>query len=438
MSWLEIIGSIAALSAVILFGIRIRVEREKYKMELDFKKEELELRREQLLLQERQEEIRFSRLRELRDTARDLSNEIALALIENPEWAVKALSGARITGGALSVFGERVFHFQEEKKFLAEFLVKLLERRIRPRVSTGEVDAVALIIDSGTTLYPFCESWAQQCVKNYPTADHWTRQVLVVTNNIPGVESLIEHGRSEEDRYADLALACKILPGKPLAVYSAIVGKDTIEALRRLRNASADDLIPVKQARPGGSLKWFIIGLTTGNWIVVREGKIYPLARGEGHLEFKQTLIEVSDEIYVVGPLGKIFLNCNVDDINDELGYDESKALKSMKPYREVPTSGCEDKIRLVTTRREEGYLLQRHSDKLIALLDSMGGTEKEVGACYEDITIPVHQLPHLVPPFAMLPDSKYEQIEIEFPHRTTRNRKFLGRFFDVDLDLAR
>lgn len=116
----------------------------------------------------------------------------------------------------------------------------------------------------------------------------------------------MESGRiNPSNRYSDLAIKCHLLPGVPLPIYSTVTGLETNEALERLRKKAGDNA--------------FFIGLVTGNWIRLRRSDPpcpVPLARGLGHRKFKQVLINQSDEVYVVTPLGKILVKVPPDEVN--------------------------------------------------------------------------------------------------------------------------
>jgi hypothetical protein len=41
------------------------------------------------------------------------------------------------------------------------------------------------------------------------------------------------------------------------------------------------------------------------------------MARGDEHLRVKQTFVEKADEVFVVSPLGKIFVDYGKDEVNE-------------------------------------------------------------------------------------------------------------------------
>lgn len=165
--------------------------------------------------------------------------------------------------------------------------------------------------------------------------------VSIITNNLPGVDSLMKHGRIQpNNRYSELAILCKLLPGVPLPVYSAVTGEETREAIKNYRKKYQKNC--------------YFLGLTTGNWIRVRRSKPpcpVPLARGKGHLDFKQAMINACNEIYEISPLGKLFVGPGPEDLNEILKYDVRFQHPDWQPYEEVTIDNDKAKmVSLVTT----------------------------------------------------------------------------------------
>ncbi|MBK6903896.1 MAG: hypothetical protein IPH04_14130 [Saprospirales bacterium] len=171
-----------------------------------------------------------------------------------------------------------------------------------------------MLIDSGTTLYHLFQRLGEAFVDAKYREEPWINNLKIVTNNLPGVDSLMEIGRTNpKDRYSPLAIDCMVLPGNPLPVYSATLGKATIKNLEGLKGQS-------------NSEKDIFIGLTTGNWVRIRRTNPtcpLALARGDGHLEFKQAL-KSSWMKCVVAPLPKIFVYTPLDKINKAWGFNDS------------------------------------------------------------------------------------------------------------------
>lgn len=318
-----------------------------------------------------------------------------------------------------SLFEERVSHFREEKQFLANHFITPLLNRCQEYVERGK--QVHLIIDSGTTLYPFFKKLAEASLRAYANREKWIDNFFIETNNIHGIIMLMDSGRvNSNDRYSPLAINCDLLPGTPLPVYSALTGKKTIAALQQLRGEVGQDAV--------------FIALTTGNWIRLRRSMPscpIPLARGIGHLEFKRALIDFSDEIYVVTPLGKVFIGVPPGDVNTALGFDEKHLAPDRQPYYEVNISDEKAaNIKIVTTSRELGCVLSEQSTKVRTLLgvDTLAINE----VLQEFYKKPIAESPHIIFPFGDIPNDWYLQTEAEFPHPHTRNDIFMQKFFFV------
>lgn len=344
---------------------------------------------------------------------RTISNEVVKQL--RPE----ILAQINFAPRSKSLFEERISHFREEKQHLADhFLIPLL---LRCQEFAEEGKQVHLIIDSGTTLYPLFGKLAEFSVRAYANREKWIENLFVETNNIPGVIMLMDSGRiNPNDRYSPLAINCDLLPGIPLPVYSALTGKKTIAALQQLRNGAGD--------------KSVFIALTTGNWIRLRRSMPscpVPLARGIGHLEFKQALIDYSDEVYVISPLGKIFIGVSPGEVNLALDFDEKRAAPDRQPYHEVRISDEKaPHLKMVTTSRELGCVLSEHSTKVRTVL---GVDTLTMGHILHGFhRTPTADLPHLIFPFDKIPNDWQQQIETEFPHPHTRNDHFMQNFFFV------
>lgn len=341
-----------------------------------------------------------------------LSQDIAQDLKKDFTWAVEALEKAKIGLQARTIFGERMEHFRDEKESIADqFLPKLLDRCAE---LVEKKKDVYILIDSGTTLYPLFKKIGAEAVRAYANKEEWISNVTIITNNLIGVEALMEVGRiNPNDRYSPLAIECRLLPGKPLPIYLAVTGDMTEDALRGLRNRANEN---------GNS---FFIGITTGNWIRLRRSNPacpVPLARWPGHLTFKQTLIDNSDETYVVTPLGKIFVKNALEDVNKALGFEHNKSTQDMQEYSEVQIDNEKAKtVFLVSTCRYEGRVLSTLSTFVQASLGVDYVRSAEINAPG-----------HLLFPFDKLNANWYLQIEQEFPHAKTRIPEFYEKYFFV------
>lgn len=231
---------------------------------------------------------------------------------------------------------------------------------------------------------------------------------------------LMSVGRLDpSSRYSELALNCNLLPGAPLPVYSALTGRRTNDALKLLRDQARDAVF---------------IALTTGNWIRLRRTAPVcpiPLARGHGHLEFKQAIFDNADEIFVVTPLGKIFVDTALSDVNIALGLSEDDPDPEKKPYYEVQVNNNKaDFVKLISTSRKPHRLLSHHSTYVQSCLGVYDLDLDQILEKFKGATI--SEINHIFFPFDVLPNDQHMQMEIEFPHSGTRNEKFAQRFFHI------
>jgi hypothetical protein len=160
---------------------------------------------------------------------------------------------------------------------------------------------------------------------------------------------------------------CTVVAGNLSGEYSAIIGKDAIQLLKALvdgRKIEAEKL----------GKKCHIIALVSGNWVRLRYTKpriALPMVRGKDHLDLKQLYMELADRVYVIAPLGKIFISNEKDDnksINTVLMAGADNRILQRPPYEEVAT-GEDDKkiapskIKLVTSARcHQKYIMYAHT----------------------------------------------------------------------------
>jgi hypothetical protein len=406
------------LGALILF-LDLRTRRRLQKEDLDFRKKQFDEEKE-----EREERRKWLQREALRLTAvaEPLAEYVSKELKKDSRWLSEALERAKIGSHAQSIFTDRLGHFREEKEFLADHFVPMLLGRCKSLVTSGK--KVYLLIDSGTTLYPFFGRLAREAVRFREDREKWIDDVIIATNNLPGVQRLMEVGRvNPNNRYSPLAIECVLFPGVPLPIYSAVTGKQTNDAVQRLRNDAESKKNIV------------FIALVVGNWIRLRRSTPncpVPLARGTGHLEFKQTLIDNADEIYIVTPLGKVFINVPPDEINKALGFGTSHTDPDKQPYYEVlVTNDKARSVKMVSTSRMRGRVLSELSTKVQTLLetDSLNLPQLQFESLQSN------EVPHILFPFDKLPDDWFLQIETEFPHSHTQREDLLKKYFFVPID---
>ncbi len=414
------IGAITVLVAflgVLAFTFELRQKRKMHEEDIRIKSEEYNLKKLQFEEEKNQRRDVQNWIEAqsgiITDVAGTLSDKIAANLKKDTRWATVALEEAKLMPHTQTLFGARLQHFAGEKKYICEQFLPILLRRCRYHVNNGR--QVIILIDSGTTMYYLFNKLGDETVKYHQNNDDFIKNICVVTNNLPGVGALIETGRiNPKNRYSPLAIRCELLPGTPLPVYSAVLGKRTEQAINQLKSERGTDTV--------------VIGLVTGNWIRLRRSAPacpVPLARGDGHLEFKQVVIDSSDEVYIVSPLGKIFVGISRDEVNNALRFSDKCADPEMLSYSEVNID--EDKAKrtkLITTHRKPGRLLHDLSSRIDFLLDVRDtGYDYLLDGKYEEI-------PHIVFPYDELPDTSYEQMLIEFPHSHTRRKDFMQTYF--------
>lgn len=407
-----IITLVLAAIGVFLVAYELRLRRILFRDSLNFQKKQLEETKQDR--EDRREWLQRETVR-ITDVSELLASSIATQLKNDAGWAFEALDKAKLIPHAQTLFAARLGHFHDEKEHLADHFTPLLFKRCKRLVESGL--SVCLLIDSGTTLYPFFDRLGRTSVLCYENKEDWINKLVIVTNNLAGIEALFQAGLvNPRHRYSSLAVACHLLPGVPLPIYSAVTGQETNDAIQRLRDNYDKNTV--------------IIGLTTGNWIRLRRSTPscpVPLVRGTGHLEFKQALIDNSDEIYVVTPLGKIFVDVPPGELNKALGFSEDYPDPDKQPYKEVNISNEKAKyVSIVTTSRAPGRVLSELSTRVQVILNL---NDQFVG---QFPSVASTDMQHIAFPFDMLPDIRYLEIDTEFPHIQTRQEAFRSKFFFV------
>lgn len=453
--WLRVFQSSAehlgalliAAIAVILAYIELKAHRRAAEKNLELEERRLraeEAARERLAsleerkfrLEEAEREklvgFREQELRRFSQPATEIAEHIARLLVEHPDWAHRALDAARLLPYTHTLFGERSQHFREEKQELAVRFVPYLLKRCEMLTSHGR--HVFLLMDAGTTLYPFFELIGTETMKCCHRGDDWLQRFHLATNSLPGIEQLIKTGRRAPwDRYSSLAIEdCHLLPGIPVPIFAAVAGKETNDAVRRLRETH----LPKE-----GDKQVTFIALVVGNWVRIRRTEPrcpVPMARGDSHREVKQTFVDNADEIFVVSPLGKIFVGHSKDEINTALGFNPGASVArdpDKAPYDDVIIDNeCARRVKLVSTTRAEGRLLHRHSCRVEDTL--MVGDRPPVVSPEVFAAAKLRDVPHLVFPFASLPTQRFEEFMMEFPHYHTRANRRVLEMFGVDPSL--
>jgi hypothetical protein len=402
------------LAAVLLLRHELRMRRH-------IAEEELGLRRQRFESEDRESRARQEWLERqnitLGEMVKPIADKLVASLVGDTKWAADALERAKLGPYTKTLFGERNSHFRKEKAHIAESFVPMLLRRCRKLIEE-DGKRVFLLIDAGTTLYPFFSLLGEQTVRAWEVGDVWFRdgRLVVVTNNLPGVQLLMENGRpNPTNRYSGLAVDCRLLPGVPLPVYSAVTGTETEEAITRIRSGNSSQPIA-------------IISLVTGNWIRIRRTSPrcpIPLARGKGHLKAKQNFVNVADEVYVISPLGKIFASAEREAVNKWLGFDRTQIDPEKQSYEELKVTRDEQirKIALISTSRTNHRILGNLS---VYLRGQLGVEALDEG----DFTSrPLGEPASILFAFDDLPKEPSLEREVEFPHRHTRRNDFIDFF---------
>src|SRR5947209_4345294 len=277
---------VPAVVGVVIVRNDLRLRLELHRKEVELFEKEIELSQQRFSADQADRDERRKLFLEesnaIHDISEPLSKKISDNLTKDTRWASEAMERSRLGTHGQTVFGERVGHFLDEKKFLAEHFAPMLLARCA-RLS-GRYERIYLLIDSGTTLYPFFSHLGELVLSYRESGEAWTDKIEIVTNNLPGVEALIDSSRTNpRNRFSPLGVRCQLLPGAPLPVYAAVTGKETEEAVRVLKQRAENS---------------YFIALMTGNWILMRPKGVrcpIPLARGKGHLGFKQAVIDCAN-----------------------------------------------------------------------------------------------------------------------------------------------
>jgi len=366
----------------------------------------------------------------LKETADVLATKIKNELIDS---LLLSSHKADSNSYSESLFNDRLRHHIDEKKFLVNEFVPLLMDRCEYHIKKYN-KKICLLVDSGTTMFEFLKRFSEEAnlrnraIMQANEKENWMERMSVVTNNIPGIMIAMEKGRlNRVNRFSEMSFECHLLQGKPLSTYGAVIGEETEQAIEDLIEKGKDNTT--------------FIGITVGNWVRIRRNRpcAIPMARGDGHLEFKQKLIEKSDEVFIISPLGKIITNRSKDEVNNALGLSTDSRYK--QPYGEVNTKNDsvtgrkEDdilaKIKLVTTDRLNNRILHKHASILKSLFinksysdnnDKINITKGSIENIKELIIFQFDDLPK---------DIDYEK-KIEFPHKETRTTNNMRDLFNA------
>lgn len=352
------------------------------------------------------------------DLAEDVANRV-INVIRGDSIFLNSSSNGTHPANVSSLFKNRFSHFLPEKEYLAKNFTNHLLDRCKAYILNGK--KVYLIIDSGTTLFHLFKPIGIRAVQLKDNREDWIDNLYVESNNLPGALELMRTALLDPNsRYSPLALNFNMLPGVPLPVYSALTGERTISALKQLRTEAGNDGI--------------FISLTTGNWIRIRRThpqSPIPLARGEGHLKFKQAILDNSDEVFVISPLGKIIVDASPGELNSVLAFNDNDPDFGKNPYEEVIIQNKKaETVKLVSSTRKPNHVLTTHSDRVEALL---GMDVVDLRDILQNFSLsPIEKIGHLLFPFEKSYETWDAEYQAEFPHEHTRTDTFTQKFFHV------
>ena len=380
-------------------------------------------------------------MREPESPRRDSAKAVFEHLTQYLELQMKPRSAADMGGLGANVYSGRIAHFNDEKQELGKRLAHFVIRRSFGFMKKGR--KVVLLCDSGTSVFWFLAALGEAINKHCRSNKKRVlkpKDLVIVTNNIPGAESFICYASSHnvpqpsgESSISDL-VDCRILAGTFLPEYGAHAGRDTELDLENYAKQIKGGKLDERRRNPGPAF----LAFTTGNWITIKgpDGSALPyyLIRGNRHRAFKEKLLQVSDEIFAIAPLGKILPEVSVTDLNQYLHYSLDKDNPRQEGYEEIPTPANKAGVtRIVSTIREKQSVLRDHSAHLCKKLGQYivldPSNKKARGQACGFIAEKTHLL------FAFdkfCNETVQTQLEIEFPHQLTRNDRFKREFFSI------
>ncbi len=244
----------------------------------------------------------------------------------------------------------RLQHFTDEKQELASCLVEgelpdLLDKIL---IRHNKVAGLNIILDSGTTITPIFPLLAKQGI-----ATKRSIELRFYTNNLSGIDELHKLDVPKDCPISESSF--NLIGGQPLNMYRATTGTVTQKFLQELWAGRAENAEAV-----------LTVSVITANWVLAGRhlDEISICAKGRGHFAFKKDLIDHSDYIIVMAPLGKI-LRVDETDSLDEASQGPYKAYPFPKEKR--------NRFILMTSFRPRVSQspLARHSEALMRTRDS-------------------------------------------------------------------
>lgn len=345
------------------------------------------------------------------------------------------------------LYSERMLHFRDEKKYLCDKFSDFLLARIR--ILSRTTDNIFLFIDSGTTLFHLFSRIGKFAVANsYSTPNHWINKIVIITNNMTGIRLLSKIAVQENNskRFVEPVLKCISISGVPYPTYSAFLGFDFFveTELRKSFEVFQPDYVLknfIDEIRTK-KINCKIISVVTGSWVRIRETSPripLPLARGTGHIQYKQTIVDIADEVYIVATLGKIFAGQSKEQVYSVLDHFASDATNPTH-YNELNVTTenfSAGNLKLVTTSRpREGYILSNLSEKLekVDYLDVQRVTLENLYTVRRSFCdLPFSSIPNIMFDYFDVSDNVQKQFEEEFPHKASREQLEFLKSFHID-----
>ncbi len=293
-----------------------------------------------------------------------------------------------------TIFDERRHHFPVEKILLIDTLVRhVLPTRISEELGRrkGTNPQVDIFVDSGTTLESFFP-----ILKRYgfgrKIADPIAIKIQIHTNNLSGVD---QFGREPSHEISQEQL--HLFGGIPMLKYRAVASDETIKQVAAVASKSSDS-------------NGLTVGIVTANWILVGPGydRIVLCSSEKQHLNFKRAVVEASDILIVVSPLGKLLKLQDIETLNE--------ILEMPNPLYD----GIElDKVNGRTRNRENTFLLTTlRSRKDSVLFPHSANLKNPISAARSDFTLETGLARLNYDP----PGDAQSQREIEMPHGYLHN----------------
>lgn len=263
----------------------------------------------------------------------------------------RTLSSGHQTKSNLSLFNFRMQHYTDEKEFICRKCLEHIATNFKNK------SIIYLMIDSGSTVFPIfkllCDYyWLFDGEDREPL-----KKIRIITNNLPGVNSLLLFGRKDSSVNAEMMYRCKILPGRIDGKYSAILD---IECANHLNWTIRNE----RQAHQNDDIAF--ISIITGNYISIKDGVLW---RGDDHGAMKDAYIYNSDYVYILSPLGKIFDKSCKDIIYiQEANNSHQKKYHSLKDIENIGMLRFfdENNAEITITMNQDDHLTRFLPDKLL------------------------------------------------------------------------